>query len=103
MPGMSPQQQCLNEEQKPSVAHMDPTIPLNLDDRRLVLLAIVVRFLPILLAVLMCVGCHEHGTYSNVTKNSTKNVGKSKLAGTPGLGSLQQSSAARMDPTIPLN
>ena len=89
---------------------MDPTIPLNLDDGRLVLLAMAVRFLSILLVVLMCVGCHEHGTYSNVMRNSTKNVGKNKLVGTPGLGSLQQSlkeeqksSVACMDPTIPLN
>ena len=69
-----------------------------------------IRFLPILLAVLMCVGCREHGTYSNVMKNSTKNVRQNKLIRTPGLGSLQQclkeeqkSSVARMDPTIPWN
>ena len=28
----------------------------------------------IVLAMLMCVGCHEHDTYSNMVENSTNNV-----------------------------
>jgi len=64
-----------------------------------------VSFLLILLAVLLCVGCHEHGTHSNVMENSTRNVGQNRLLGTTGLGSLHQCqeeqklSVACMDPT----
>jgi len=59
----------------------------------------VVCYVPILLAVLMCVGCHEHGTRSN-----------NGLVGMPGIGPLQyclndewKSSVTCMDPTVPLN
>ena len=62
----------------------------------------------ILLAVLMCVGCHDHDTYFNVMENSTANFGKNGLVGTHEIGPLQQclneeqkSSVTRMDPTIP--
>ena len=67
----------------------------------------VSRYVPILLAVLMCVGCHEYSTYSNVMENSMKDIGQNELMGTPRMGSLQQclnderkSSVAHMDPKI---
>ena len=66
----------------------------------------VSRYVPILLAVLMCVGCQEHVTYSNMMESSMKNIGMNELMRTSGMGPLQQclnderkSSVARMDPT----
>ena len=65
-------------------------------------------YVTILLALLMCVGCHGHDTYSNVMENSTTNVGENRLMGTNGIGPLQQClnerqkpSLACMDPSIP--
>ena len=58
---------------------------------RLVLLAMAVsRYVPILLAVLMCVGCQEHVTYSNIMKNSMKDIGQNELMRTSRMGPLQQ-------------
>ena len=75
----------------------------------IVLIAMAVSgYVLILLAVLMCVGCYDHDTYSNMMENSTTNVGENGLVGTHGIGPLQQclneeqkSSVTRMDPTIP--
>ena len=68
------------------------------------------RYVPVLLSILMCVGCHKYSTYSNMMENSTKNVRKNELAGTPGIGPQQQCLneeenpfVACMDPTIPWN
>ena len=70
----------------------------------------VSSYVPVLLSILMCVGCHEYSTYSNMMENSTKNVRRNELAGTPGIGPQQQCpneeqnpSVACMDPTIPWN
>ena len=74
----------------------------------------VSSYVPVLLSILMCVGCHEYSTYSNtysnMMENSTKNIRKNELAGTPGVDQQQQclneeqnSSVACMDPTIPWN
>ena len=63
-----------------------------------------------LLALLMCVGCHGHYTYSNIMENSTTNVGENGLMGTNRIGPLvlqqclneeQKSLVTHMDPTIP--
>ena len=69
---------------------------------RLLLLAMAATV--ILLALLMCVGCHGHDTYSIVMENSMKDVGENGLVGTHGIGPLQQclneeqkSSVTRMD------
>jgi len=58
---------------------------------------------PILLAVLMCVGCHEYST-SNVMNNSMNNIEQNEFMGMPGISSLQfclkdeqKSSVACMD------
>ena len=71
------------------------------------LLAMAVSgYVPILLVLLMCVGCHGRDTYSNMIENSTMNVGKNELVETHGIGPLQQclkeeqkSSVTRMDHT----
>ena len=47
---------------------------------------------PILLAVLMYAGCQEHVTYSNITENSMKDIGKNELMRTSGMSPLQQMS-----------
>ena len=60
---------------------------------RLVLLAMAVSdHVPILLAVLMYAGCQEHVTYSNITENSMKDIGKNELMRTSGMSPLQQMS-----------
>jgi len=62
----------------------------------------VSRYVPILLAVLMCVECHEYSTSNGMEKD----IGQNELMRTSRMGPLQQclnderkSSVARMDPT----
>ena len=84
------------------LVHVQCIVPLH----ESVLAMAVHAYVPILLALLMCVGCHGHDTYSNIMENSTTNVGENGLVGTHGIGPLQQclneeSLVTRMDPTIP--
>jgi len=100
--GTSSLQFCLNDEQKLSVSRVDPTIPLNLDDRNVSCPASSVK----------CEGSskcecgnHLHGKItSNVMENSMNNIGQNESLGMPGISSLQfclkdeqESSVACMD------
>ena len=87
------------------LVHVQCIVALHVLIGRLVLLAMAASgYLPILLALLKCVGCHGHDTYSIMMENSMKDVGENVLVGTQLIGPLQQclneeqkSSVTRMD------